>query len=105
MEKDLKNKFSGKKLIVPAYASRKKEFYSFEDLSPFGELSSILGEVNEGESYITPDGISFLKEAYGFDKLAQLLFNEKWFEDEYKNPAEIFEWLTSWEKESKEYKD
>ena len=97
------DKFKNKPLVVPEYASRKKEYYSVDDFKDFEWLMHYLGEVNSHEAYITPVGIEFFKEAFGLESFAQLLYNNHWFEEEFKTPAEIVEWLKWWENESKKY--
>ncbi len=87
------NKFANKPLIIPVYSSRKKEFYDGDDLEQFDWLVHYLGEVNEGEAYISSLGVEFLKEKYGLTQLSELLFDNKWYFDQYKSASEIYEFL------------
>ena len=93
------NKYKDKPLIIPEYASRKKEYYLADDFNDFKWLMNYIGEVNSHEAYITRAGIEFFKEAFGFEELAKLLYNNHWFEEEFKTPSEIVEWLKWWENE------
>jgi hypothetical protein len=89
----IKEKYKGKKLIIPDYYSPQKEYYSVNDLDDFEMAKHYLGELVSHEASITEDGIAFLKDVYGFSNLSRTLFNEKWFEDEFKSFKEIEEWL------------
>jgi len=44
-----------------------------------------------------------IKEAFGLENLAQLLYDNQWFKEEFKNSNEIVEWLKWWDNESKTY--
>ena len=96
-------KYKEKSLIVPVYASREKEYYSVEDLKKFYDLEYYLGEVNNHEAYITEIGMDFLKEVFGLKRLSELLYDNDWFSEEYKNSSVIYDWLKWWEKKAKEY--
>lgn len=102
--KEIKQKYNQKPLIVPCYASRRQEFYSIDDLKEFYDLRYYLGEANDHEAYITEDGIEFIKEAFGMENLANLLYEEGWYKEEYESPEQILEFLKWWEGESKNYK-
>lgn len=96
----LKSRYLGKPIIVPVYQSRKKEYYSIDDIKDFAQLKYFLGEVNNHEAYITTSGISFLKDVFGFEKLAIELHKDQWFSDEFSDTKSILDWLESWEKEA-----
>ncbi|MFA6466318.1 MAG: hypothetical protein WCV71_00460 [Patescibacteria group bacterium] len=96
-------KYKGKPLIVPVYASRRKLFYTVDDLKSPKNFQYYLGEVNDHEAYISDEGINFIKEIIGFGELACVLYEEKWRPDEYGDIEDIQNWLVWWEKEAKEY--
>lgn len=96
-------RYSNVPLIVPVYKSKTHEYYSIIDLSDFDFLMYCLEEVADGESYITEVGYNFLKEVFGIEVLAELLYKEGWYRHQLKSKEQIFEWLKSWEEESKEY--
>ncbi|MGB0757176.1 MAG: hypothetical protein ACPGO5_01845, partial [Patescibacteria group bacterium] len=79
------------------------ESYLVNDIQTLDDLSHYLAEVNDHEAYITESGIGFIKDVFGFEKLADMLFKENWYSEEYKQASEIHDWLKIWEKESKEY--
>lgn len=89
--------YAGKPLIVPVYASAKKKFYSFEDMQEFDDLRAYLGEVVDHEADITPDGINFLRDTFGFKKLGELLYINGWYPDEFKSSEAIYDWLVWWD--------
>jgi len=100
---ELKVKYKDKPLIVPDYASRKKEYYSVDDFKDFEWLMYYLGEVKSHEASMKKEGLEFFKEAFGLENLAQLLYDNQWFKEEFKNSNEIVEWLKWWDNESKTY--
>lgn len=92
----IRNKYKTKALIIPIYASAKKPHYSIEDLEEFDKLQFYLGEVNDHEADITETGIHFLEDTFGLRKLAELLYANQWYLDEYHSPEAINEWLVWW---------
>ena len=98
---EIKEKYQGRPLVVPDYSSRKKEYYTIDDFKDFEWLMHYLGEVKNHEASITQEGVEFFKEAFGLENLAQLLYDNQWFKEEFKNSNEIAEWLKWWEKEVK----
>lgn len=97
----IREKFHGKSLIVPAYVSAKKPFYSVEDLERFDDIEYLLGEVNDHEADITEMGIQFFGEVFGLEKLAKLLYDSHWYADEYNSPEAIYDWLKWWDSKNK----
>lgn len=71
--------------------AHKKEFYE-EDLKHPDGLYHLLGELYDCESDITEDGIAFLKEYYGFEKVADFL-KEHDFGGDTVTKAELVVWL------------
>ncbi len=66
---ELKQKYKNKPLIVPDYASSKKENYSLDDFKDFEWLMYYLGEVNNHEASLQKAGIDFLKGVFGLRNL------------------------------------
>jgi hypothetical protein len=93
----IKKKYKNKALIIPTYASAKKEYYSIDDLVEFEQVKFYLGEVRDHEADITPLGIDFFKEVYSLEKLANLLYENQWYSDEFDNPTLILDWLKWWD--------
>lgn len=100
----IKEKYKQEALIVPNYDSRKKEYYSIDDLDSFDSIRYFLGEVNDHEADLTEQGINFFREAFGLENLAKMLYKNGWYSDEFKNSSEILEWLKWWEQEARKNK-
>ncbi len=89
---EIKEKFKDKLLILPSYNTDRK-LYLGQNLCKFDQLFYSLGEIQSHEAIITQDGINFIAEAYGFKQLAELLFENKWFSEDFKSVQEIDKWL------------
>lgn len=84
-------KYKGKVLALTLYMNGRGPYY-VGDFINFNLLESrILSEIDCGESDITPDGINFLKDYYGFGDLAEILFSNKWYG--YESKKEILKFL------------
>lgn len=73
--------------------AKKKEFYE-EDLKNPDGLYHFLGELYDSESDITEDGIVFLKEYYGMEKVVDLL-KEQDFGGVTVTKTELVDWLNT----------
>lgn len=100
---EVRKRYKQMPLIIPAYVSRKKDYYSIEDFRSFGWLRYYLSEVNDCEADFTKEGIEFFKEIYGFERLAKILYNNEWYAEEFKASREILEWLQRNEQVSEDY--
>ncbi len=86
------DKYEGKVMGVRNYRATKKEFNS-SDFIDIKKMEDFLEEVSCGESDITPAGLMFIKEYYGFNKLAKLLYKRKALRLDFSSRKEIEQWF------------
>lgn len=102
ISEELLEKYKSITIIFPVYKSEQKE-YTINDFKELYDVKYYLGEVSDGEACFTPSGISFLDDHFGLNNLAELLYKEGWRDYQFTSKDQIFEWLKSWEEESKKY--
>jgi hypothetical protein len=90
-KKDLVKKYQNSKLAKTVYD--KNIFYEVENFLDTNELLYILYEVWESDAYLTPKGISFLEEYYGFNKIVDLIINDGG-ELASKDKDQLLHWLS-----------
>lgn len=90
-------KYEGKKLGAAAY--KDGAMYLAHELANTDELYLIMHEIWTHEGYLTKDGLAFLSELYGLEKLAEV-FSTKGGFDEAKDKVSILQWLNSLKDES-----
>lgn len=93
-------KYIGKPLTISGYGGQ--DFFVQDLTEDYISTNLCVSEIDSGESHITQDGIDFLKEYYGYDKLAQLLYYSN---DGFPSSSveENRKWLESLESPFKEY--
>ncbi|MDP2690790.1 MAG: hypothetical protein Q8O95_00045 [bacterium] len=90
------SQFKGIPLAVKSYGPVEKNKYLIDDFLNFNRLSFILGEINDGETTLTRNGMVFLEQYYDLPNLAEKLFANKWYAEEYENAEAILKWLIWW---------
>ena len=92
-------KYDNTPLIIPAYAGKPKNYYSVDDFVTLDDLSYYLGEVDNGEAYITPKGMDFFRDVFGISNLSKILLKDNFQGGLYKTVEEIEEFFSESEKE------
>lgn len=70
----IRNKY--KEMVLGYYHAGKNIDYFVEDFIDFEKLQSFIGVVESREADFTQQGLNFIKEYYGIENLARMLYEE-----------------------------